>query len=141
MNSALDFQTVWQIQALLTEWAYLIDHGQAAAVVELFTADASFDSAGMLSQGRAELAARFERRQARERTSRHVWSNLRLTALGPDLVQGEAILTVFRHDGPGVGPATAALVLDLRDRYTQVAGRWRIAARTLTRIFHDPPPG
>src|SRR4051812_30340905 len=100
MYLALDPQIVRELQWLLTEWAYLLDHGRAAEVVGLFTEDGVYDSAGRRSVGREELRERFAARQARQRTARHVWSNLRLTPSAPGEIKGEALLLVFRHDGP-----------------------------------------
>jgi len=65
-------------------------------------------AAGYALSGALRLAARWlfaAAAQMKERTARHVCSNLRLVADGPDRVNGSLTITLFRHDGPGMGTA------------------------------------
>ncbi len=125
------------IAGLVAEYVWLIDHGAADRVASLFTEEGRLLGLGEDIVGRAAIAAWGERRAAmRERTTRHVCTNLRLTHESPGRVRGTVLLTVYRHDGPPPRPATPFMVGDFEDIYERGQdGSWRIAERRLVPAF------
>lgn len=116
MNPA-DMQTRLQVQELLSEWAWCIDEGRAAAAAELFCSDAEQNLLGNRSVGIAEITAAFQRRQAMvQRTSQHTISNLRIQESTPELVRAQWVLTLFRSD-EATRDATPFLVAAGQDTY------------------------
>ena len=122
---------------LVVEHSWLIDHGYADSVPELYTDDASLLGIGEDLVGRDAIAEWSRRRVAmRDRTSRHVCTNLRLTATAPDRAAGTVLLTLYRHDGEAAGPPLPLLVGEFDDRYERGAdGRWRFAERRFSSVF------
>ena len=125
------------IEALIHEHAWLIDHGQADRVVDLFTDDARLLGIGPDKVGRDAIAAWASARAAMtERCSRHAQSNIRLVPAAAGQVQGTVLLTLYRFDGAGPGPATPLLVAEYDDLYQHCPdGRWRFQQRRLTTLF------
>jgi len=106
---------------MLSEWAWCIDEGRAAAAAALFCADAEQSLLGNRSVGIAEITAAFERRQAMvQRTSQHTISNLRIQESTPELVRAQWVLTLFRSDET-TRDATPFLVAVGQDGYRRQA--------------------
>ncbi len=126
-----------RIEELVHEHAWLIDHGRAAEVVELYAEDARIKGIGADKVGRAEIAAWAQQRAAmHERRSRHSQTNIRLDTLASDRIAGTVLLTLYRHDGEGPGSATPLLVGEYTDVYVMHAdGRWRFQDRDLAILF------
>ena len=122
---------------LIERHAWLIDHGRAGEVAALFTEDAALYGAGPDKHGRAAIAEWARQRAAMaERRSRHVQSNILVEPAGPGQAQGTVLLTLYRHDGPGLGPATPLLVAEYADRYRRGAdSAWRFAERRIDILF------
>ncbi len=125
------------IAVLVTEHTWLIDHGRADEISALYTEDGKMLGVGPDLVGREAIAVWSEKRAAmRDRTSRHCCTNLRLVPVSEHEVRGTMILTVFRHDGTGSGPALPLLVGDYDDLYRRGAdGTWRFAERRITPAF------
>jgi ketosteroid isomerase-like protein len=131
-DASIDPATRAEIEALITEMAWRIDHGQAAAVVELFTEEGRFAAAGLEVEGREKLAAMFARRTQQTHQSRHLVSNLRLLRESPTRIRGTHSTTVYRREAPDFGPASV-IVADGEDVYERTPdGDWRFASRRLT---------
>ncbi len=126
-----------RIEELVHEHAWLIDHGRAAEVVELYAEDARIKGIGADKVGRSEIAAWAQQRAAmHERRSRHSQTNIRLDALALDRIAGTVLLTLHRHDGEGSGSAAPLLVGEYADVYTKdTDGRWRFQERELIILF------
>jgi ketosteroid isomerase-like protein len=124
------------IEALVIEHAWLIDHGQAGRLDELYTEDGLMTGLGPEVRGREAIRVWGKSRAAiTERTSRHVSTNLRLQALAAGDITGHVILTVYRHDGEGMGDTTPFAIADYRDVYRRDGQSWRFAERHLTTVF------
>ena len=125
------------IEELVHEHAWLIDHGRAAEVVELYAEDARIVGIGPDKVGRSQIAAWAQQRAAmHERRSRHSQTNIRLEALAPDRIAGTVLLTLYRHDGEGPRPAAPLLVGEFVDVYVKDGdGRWLIGKRELLILF------
>ncbi len=125
------------IEQLIQRHAWLIDHGKADKVGELFAEDAALYGVGPDKTGRAAIAEWGRQRAAMtERRSRHVQSNILIEAIAPDAARGWVVLTLYRHDGPGEGSATPLLIAEYADRYVRGPdGAWLFAERRLAVLF------
>ena len=125
------------IEELVHRHSWLIDHGQAGRLPELFTEDASLIGVGPDKHGRAAIAAWATAREAMgDRRSRHLNANVVLDPVAPDEVRGTVALTLYRHDGPGPGSAAPLAVAEYADIYRKGAdGAWRFAERRLAVVF------
>lgn len=137
MAEAIDPTTYRAIERLVHEHAWLIDHGQASQVVDLYTEDGRVLGIGPDKVGRAAIGAWADARQTMtERQSRHVQTNLRLVSAGDATVQGTVVLTLYRHDGPGTGDPAPSLVGEYADLYVKGPdGQWRFGERRLSILF------
>jgi hypothetical protein len=78
-----------------------------------------------------------DRAKMTQRIARHLCSNLRLTALDSNRIQGNLMITLFRHDGPGGLPDPVA-VADAHDIYVKCEdGKWRFEERRLELVFES----
>jgi hypothetical protein len=125
------------IEQLIQRHAWLIDHGQADKVGELFAQDAVLYGIGPDKVGRAAIAAWGRQRAAMsERRSRHVQSNILIEPAAPDSARGWVALTLYRHDGPGEASVTPMLIAEYADRYARGPdGTWLFAERRLAVLF------
>jgi ketosteroid isomerase-like protein len=114
-----------------------LDHGDIDALVDLFTEDALYTHGERRSVGRAEIEQLFRQRVAGgPRTSRHLYSGLRLSIDSATEARGLSVCLSFAADGLPPLPAKPFLVADFVDRYRRDAdGCWRIAARHIERVF------
>jgi ketosteroid isomerase-like protein len=128
------------LEDLNADFAYFLDHGHVEALVDLFCEDALYTHGERRSLGRNAIATLFrERASGVPRTSRHLYSGLRLTILGPTMARGTSVCLTFAADGPPPHPANPLLVADFEDLYERCAdGRWRFRERHIRRIFVDP---
>ncbi len=132
----LDIADRLAIEALVTEHAWLIDHGEAHRLPELYTEDARVLGIGPDKNGRAAIAVWAQERAAMtDRRSRHVQTNVRLVFRSADEVEGTVVLSLYRHDGAGAGPAQALMVAEYEDRYRRGTDGWRFSERRLTVLF------
>jgi len=133
----VDGATRAAIEAVLVEWAWLIDHGRAAEAAVLFTADAEQSIAGVVANGIAAISAGLQRRAAlTQRTSRHVVSNVRLDQAPDGEVTVSSILTLYRSDDT-VRPARPIMIADVTDTFRRSDDGWRIRQRTVSPVFAD----
>ena len=139
MAELLDPATVQAIEHLVHEHGWLIDHGQASQVVDLYADDGRVLGIGPDKIGRAAIAVWADARQAMaDRRSRHVQTNLRLARASDGTIHGTVLLTLYRHDGPGAGSPVPLLIGEYADIYVeQPAGTWRFAERRLSVLFGE----
>jgi hypothetical protein len=125
------------IEDLVHRHAWLIDHGQADRVGDLFIEDGALYGAGPDKHGRAAIAAWGAQRAAmHQRRSRHVHGNILIEPLEADAARGWTILTLYRHDGPGEASSSPLLVAEYADLYRREPdGVWRFAERRLSVLF------
>jgi len=131
--------------SLVSEFAWLIDHGRASEAIGLFTEDAVLTFApgspkpGII-RGKSELELFLAARQAHAGlTSRHIVSNLRLGELAGGRVEAHSVFTVYRSESAAREPMPA-FISDVEDTLEKESdGAWRIAARTIRPIFARQP--
>ena len=78
-----------EIDALLADWAWHLDHGDYDAVAELFTEDALFITGAVELRGRAAIKNRYTERVV-ARSTRHTYSGLLVSPSGDDQEPGTA---------------------------------------------------
>jgi hypothetical protein len=144
-----------EIDAVLADWAYHLDHGELDALAELFTEDALFVTGALELRGRVKIKNRYIERTV-VRSTRHTYSGLRVSAVGgdPEAVPGAAgfgsarpVLVRARstwvnyaaNAATPVGDVGVYLVADFDDVLTWCADeRWRISERRIIPVFRDP---
>lgn len=134
-NLAVDNETRRAIEALSTEYSWLIDHGYADQAAELFTDDAVLSAGGTDVSGISDIRRHLEQRaRNREIRSRHVVSNIRLLSEGSGQVRGTSIMSIYRNTVESGRPQL--IIGDVEDLYRRGAdGRWRLAQRQLAPTF------
>jgi hypothetical protein len=137
MAEVPDFQIRQEIESVLAEWSWLIDHGRAHEASVLFTHDAEQSIAGVTASGIEAIAQGLKRRaDMTGRTSRHVISNLRLSMSSEATVEAAWILTLYRSDDANK-PAKPMMVNDVQDTFRREAGGWKIRSRKIVPVFSD----
>ena len=126
-----------EIEGLLTEFAWRVDHGEGGAVGDLFTEDGVVATPMFEFKGRAEIARRFaERAQAAGRVSRHVWTNPRMTPLSDNRARVQSIVQTYVGHGETPTVPEDLMVGDSLDVVEKGAdGRWRFVERRLVVAF------
>ena len=125
------------IQELNAAFAHHLDHGDIDALADLFCVDALYTHGPRRSHGRDEIETLFRNRVAKgPRTSRHLYSGLRIEIESPTDATGSSVCLSFAADGLPPLPARPFLVADFIDRYRcDDDGRWRFAERHIERVF------
>jgi ketosteroid isomerase-like protein len=146
-----------EIDAVLADWAYHLDHGQFDELAELFTDDALFVTGPVELRGRVKIKNRYLERTV-VRSTRHTYSGLRVSVIGGGPEAAAAVAAAAAESARPVlvhatstwvnyaaNAATPAddvgvyLVADFDDVLTWCADeRWRISERRIIPVFRDP---
>ena len=142
-----------EIDAVLADWAYHLDHGQLDQLAGLFTEDALFVTGAVELRGRVKIKNRYLERTV-VRTTRHTYSGLRVSAVEGDsetvpAADGGAArplrvrawstwVNYAANAAPPVDDVGVYVVADFDDVLTWCAdGRWRISERRIIPVFRD----
>jgi hypothetical protein len=128
------------LEELNTAFCYHLDHNEVEKLLELFTDDVFYTHGPRRSNGKAELEQVFRSRTAKTpRTSRHMYSGLKLDIESATRARGTSVCMTFGQNGePPLAPAIPILVADFDDLYERgTDGRWRLRERHIQRIFVD----
>lgn len=137
------------VDAVLADWAWHLDHGDYAAVAELFTEDALFVTGAVELRGRPAIEDRYAAR-GRVRTTRHTYSGLRVNVADVDYsmddlappakLRAQSTWVSYAVNGPApVDDVGVYLVADFHDVLTLCADeRYRISERRIIPVFRDP---
>lgn len=131
-----------QIEALIAQFAWDIDHQGGEGVPALFVPDGTYSLRGLGTlTGQAEIADFYRMRLAGgPRTSRHLFSNLHLRSVSPDRAMGTCVLQLHAADGAGPHPLSPVMIADYHDEYARTAdGRWLFASREVAVVFGQTP--
>jgi 3-phenylpropionate/cinnamic acid dioxygenase small subunit len=135
VSHQVDAITRGEVEALLVEWAWLIDHGRAVQAAALYAEDSIQQVGGVRTEGQDSIRKNLERRAAMTaRTSRHLVSNVRLTRKPAETIEANWILTLFRSDDANK-PARPLMICDVQDHLFVHDGAWKIGSRTISTIF------
>ena len=122
-------------ERLVVAYTHLVDGGQAAKVADLFTDDGVWTFGAQRYEGRSAIREAFAQREATDRVSRHVCTNLRVTVTDAEHASGVVYLTLYRFDGAGAGHPDPVLVGDYHDEFVLTAQGWRFAERHTSAVF------
>jgi hypothetical protein len=129
------------LEDLNTAFTHHLDHNEVDALLDLFVDDVFYTHGERHSHGKAELEQVFRHRAAAgPRTSRHIYSGLKLDIESPSRARGTSVCMTFGQNGlPPLQPAIPTLVADFNDVYVHCDdGKWRFKERHIHRIFVDP---
>jgi len=138
MSNTVTAQERSDIEALIYEHAWVIDHHCSETLADLYVESGQLTGIGMSHIGR-EALKRYGAARAKmtDRNARHMYSNLRLVRLEKNRIQGNVTITLYRHDGPGGLPEPNA-VADAIDVYVKCEdGLWRFSERRLELVFES----
>ncbi|OYC98451.1 nuclear transport factor 2 family protein [Microbacterium sp. Yaish 1] len=121
-----------EIEQLICEMLYRLDHDQADTTWELYTSD-GMSVGPMGDMDREAIRSWGAQRAARtDIVGRHFIGGIRLTQDG-DEVEGTVQYLTFRDTNtPVTQPASVG---EFRERYRKVDGRWRFVRREVVPIF------
>lgn len=143
-----------EVDAVLADWAYHLDHGQLDELAALFTEDALFVTGDLEFRGRAAIKNRYLERTV-VRSTRHTYSGLRVSAIGggpgtapaaadddgarPARVRAWSTWVNYAANAaPPVEDVGVYVVADFDDVLTWCADqRWRISERRIIPVFRD----
>lgn len=129
----VDPQTRGEIEQLITEMLWRLDHGQADRLWELYTEDGVSDGPMGVMEGRESLRAWGEKRAAAPAPNgRHHLGGIRLAWQGEDLI-GYVQYVTYRESS--AEPLLPASVGEFHEVYRRVDGEWRFASRTIRPLF------
>jgi uncharacterized protein (TIGR02246 family) len=135
-----------EIDAVLADWAWHLDHGELDKLADLFTEDALFVTGGLELTGRAAIKNRYSERTV-VRSTRHTYSGLRVSAirgvpgaLGSARAHARSTWVNYAANAPApVDDVGVYLVADFDDVLTWCGDeRWRISERRIIPVFRDP---
>ncbi len=127
-------------ERLQTAYCHVIDHGNAAQVADLFTADGVWAAGKREFTGIDALRKSFQARQDnRARRSRHVCSNALIDVQDADNATGTVYLILFRHDDPEDARTRPASLPEMvgayRDTFRRTDSGWRFSRRDVVVDF------
>ncbi|MBI1338790.1 hypothetical protein GC169_01075 [bacterium] len=130
-------------EKLTMQYCHFVDHGEAARIADLFTADGVWTSRDNTMTGQDAIRRGFQKRQDNTaRMSRHVCSTCVIDVIDADHAAGVVYLTLYRKDGePGrrTSPAQApSMVGEYRDAFRRTPEGWRISRREIAISFISP---
>lgn len=135
-----------EIDAVLADWAWHLDHGDYDAVAELFTEEALFVTGAVELRGRTAIKKRYTERLV-VRSTRHTYSGLRVGPRAgeadngrPSSVRAYSTWVNFAVNAPVPADDVGVyLVADFHDVLTWCDdARWRISERRIVPVFRDP---
>lgn len=136
--SAVSAEIRSQIEELIYQHAWMLDHHQSEHLAELYAENGRLTGISLNHVGR-DAIARYGSARAKmtNRIARHVCSNLQLRLLDPARVEGRLIITLYRHDGPGGRPDPVAIA-NAHDIYVKLEDeRWLFEQRRLELVFES----
>lgn len=131
------------VEALIVDGTWRVDHGQADTVWEQCTENAVLFGMrpGEDIVGREAIKAWGSTRASAQRTTRHVVTNVRVFRDAAGDLRSTATLTMYRHEGSGMGLADPFMVGDYEDKYERTPdGRLLMAERRIVWAFLSPNP-
>ncbi len=132
-----------QIRALRDAYSACLDGRDAAALAELFCADAVCEFPDRLGGdriGRDAILGEFTTLVAalgEPSGAVHVVTNPWITLTGPDTARGSCYLIDLRGSEPAAAQSPVLLIGRYEDEYRKVDGRWRFARIRMPMLWSD----
>lgn len=128
-----------EIEALIFEHAWMLDHHQSNQLADLYTDDGRLTGIGPDRVGHEAIASYgSDRAKMTERKARHVCTNIRLLKDGPKRIRSLCTITLFRSDGDEMGTADPVALADAEDVFVLCDDdRWRFESRHLILTFES----
>ncbi|MFP6559769.1 nuclear transport factor 2 family protein [Paraburkholderia sp. B3] len=129
------------IDTINAEFSWSLDNASFENLDHLFEEDAFYQSGERVLRGRGEIRTFFEKRRALgPRSSRHMWSGLRIVSLTEDMAQTTSVWLSFAANAPlPLQHVPIFMVADFFDLYKRGNdGQWRIAERRIVGTFRNP---
>jgi hypothetical protein len=133
----VDASDYTQLTRLALEVAWRVDNSEAATLPALFTADGSIATLGEPNIGHDAIRAwgRMMDTDSPIPGVRHVLTNFRFTADGPDQAVGTMYITAYLA-GANDGQATLPFAMGRgTDHYRRTADGWKVASRIFEPYF------
>ena len=125
------------IEALVTEYAWILDHRHWDEVPGLCTEDVELEIRRRKIHGRDGVAEWADARATKgRRRTQHQMTLLRLEQVEPDVVRGTValVLHVAKSGGAGGSGTYIDLVGEYEDEYVRTPGGWKFRRRKLVPI-------
>jgi uncharacterized protein (TIGR02246 family) len=123
------------IDALCVEYFYLLDHGQAEKLADLFTENGVQDFGGGKQLTGRDAIRKYYAARSKTTITRHVTTNLRLIYENSNRVSGIRTFTHYSGEGPGEPPAIPS-VAEYEEIFERGAdGQWRFVYRKPISLF------
>ena len=130
------------IEELNAAFAHCLDHAAYDELGELFSTDAHYASGLRTMGGRDSIVQSFVTRaqMGGPRTTRHMYSGLRLRFDGASLARGQSVWISYACNAAvPVDEVTPFVVADFEDIYVlEEDGQWRIQERVIRPVFRNP---
>ncbi|WP_020070470.1 nuclear transport factor 2 family protein [Paraburkholderia caledonica] len=128
----VDAVTRVEIEQLISEMLYRLDHNQADTAWELYTEDGvSVGPLGTMDREQSKAWGAKRVKQAHI-VSRHFIGGVRLVWDGDEVAGTVQYLTFRDTNEPQTQPASVG---EFRERYRKVEGQWRFARREIVPVF------
>jgi hypothetical protein len=137
------FEDRVSISDIIHRYFWLVDHGRADqaslffAVAGRLTFGPGAPKPGTI-QGDAIAAAMLARSKQTELTTRHIVSNIALTATGDSTIDAYSLLTLYRSSDASRDTYPTS-VADIEDTFIRTDDGWRILERRILPVFNQPP--
>lgn len=128
--------TLEGVSGLLIRFSEAVDGRHPALIAEQFTEEGLFQPGTPLMRGPAAIEAFYRSRQADpRRTTRHLWSNLRVEAQGADEAGFRAILSVYAFEPQISETALQVRIGTVSGRCARTGDVWLFAEHLYERAF------
>lgn len=129
-----------ELTAVVVDLWFEIDHSDGTAASSFFTPDAELRFFTRSFHGTDEINAVYAGRHDRgPRVSRHLVTNLHVTASTADTASAVSNLLLYADDGEPPRPTvTPSLVADVVDDFERHGDRWLIRRRHIRQLFAPP---
>lgn len=123
---------------LCIDFAWAVDRFEYDAFVALFAPDGAFERPGLVSRGAVAIRSFLDARP-RDRTTRHLLTNVRIESTGPENASGTCSALLYQAAAPqqphGPLPVPGPLVVDWVDAFVLTPVGWRFGHRKTTVVF------
>jgi hypothetical protein len=139
MDGQLSDADLNELNRLVTELAWRVDHQRADAVADLFVDDGEMVLGSAILRDREEIGAWGRQRVSADYATRHVCTNMRFEASGDGAAAGTTVVTVYLHNGDGSGGTRAYTVGEYQDQFVHTPVGWRFRSRRMEQLFTASP--